>query len=187
MRKTWINRSRYYESLGRFNNRGEWRNHAKAVFEAFHGANQLQYVRRYSACILDAQESHACPSRDHRCERLEIQDHDELCCFPDGERLIISHPYIARQYFVGNEVWRGALRELAKWRDEVPTLSAVDGGLHRSWYYPGHARLVFIGTLQALSRVNLDYEVPTDTTPAEYHLTDDADDALEPRIGSPLD
>ena len=188
MGKAWTNSSRFYERHSRFEDR-EWIEYSRAVFEAFHKANPVQYARDYTPCILDIGEHHICPNRDLRCGKvgLQLQDHDELCCFADGEKLIVSHPYMAKRYIgidAWPNAWSAALQELTNWRSEIPTLSAMDAGMHRSWYSPGHSRLVFIGTLQALSRVNLDYEVPTDTAPAAYAcFLDDADEALEPHIG----
>ena len=86
-----------------------------------------------------------------------MQDHDNLCRFPDGEKIIISHPYV--------ELSENLMEEIRKLREEIPDLDARTGGTERSWFFPGHSHLIVIGSWENLNRVNLDYPVPTGTEP----------------------
>ena len=148
------------EGMSRSGCDAAWREHSKAVFEVFRNANpDLQYKDHHS-CVLDAQRKrHNCYTKNHGQLRGHSLDHDELCRFPDGEKLIISHPY-------PNGANDDFSEDLESWQREVPGIAIRTGGEQKSWYFPGHSSLVLIGTSDVLDKVNLDYEVPTDTEPA---------------------
>ena len=136
-----------------------WREHSEAVFEAFRNANpDIQYSNR-QGCVLDTHPNrHVCRTRNHHQLRGHPLDHDELCRFPNGSRLIISHPYphYDNDDFIG---------ELEGWKREAPSLTIKVGGPEKSWYFPGHSSLVVIGNNEALEKVNLDFQVSTGTEP----------------------
>ena len=136
-----------------------WRKHSEAVFEAFRNSNpDIQYNNRHG-CVLDTEpKRHVCQTRNHRALRGHPLDHDELCRFPDGSKLMISHPYPhwSNDDFIG---------ELEGWKREAPGLSIRVGGPEKSWYFPGHSSLVLIGNSAALERVNLDFQAPRGTEP----------------------
>lgn len=116
------------------------------TFELFrHQNSNLQYSSR-PACpreILDA--GHEC-SYEKGCFSFHpgLLDHHETARFPDGQHVIISHPYVDR-----SQSWPGKPEGLAV-RTSDP---------EQSWFNPGMTRLVLIGAPEALERVNLDYEV----------------------------
>ena len=137
-----------------------WRKHSAALFQAFREANpELQYRDR-RVCPLEAQE------KRHTCSRTTCHyqagghplDHDEICRFPDGAKLIISHPYPHGENDSFSE-------KLARWRIHVPDMEVRSGGAARSWYFPGRSHLVIIGQEKTLARVSLEYEMPARTGP----------------------
>ena len=136
-----------------------WRKHSEAVFEAFRNANpDIQYNDR-TGCVLDTQSKrHVCRTTHRHMLRGHPLDHDEVCRFPNGEKLIISHPYPHRD----NDDFIG---ELEEWKKQAPDLSIKLAGSDKSWYFPGHSSLVIIGNSETLDRVNLDFQVPTSTEP----------------------
>ena len=143
-----------------------WKEHSEAVFEAFGKANpDLQYGNKGEPCPLEiGQKPHRCYGSDYNLRtgiwtdnRVELQNHDNLCRFPDGEKIIISHPYV--------ELSENLMEEIRKLRGEIPDLDARTGGTERSWFFPRHSHLIVIGSRENLNRVNLDYPVPTGTEP----------------------
>ena len=135
-----------------------WRKHSEAVFEAFRKANpEIQYKETHPCLIELRRNRHQCYTRHHTPLRGDPLDHDELCRFPDGDKLIISHPYAREDDTFSTD--------LAEWQAEVPGTAAKNGGFNRSWYFPGHSTLVIIGKNEALDRVNLEFEIPADTAP----------------------
>ena len=143
-----------------------WKEYSEAVFEAFGKANpDIQYGERSEPCPLEVrQKPHRCYGADYNRRtgiwtdyRVELQHHDNLCRFTDGEKIIISHPYV--------ELRENLMEEIRKLREEVPDLDARTGGTERSWYFPRHSHLIVIGRRENLDRVNLDYPVPTGTEP----------------------
>ena len=140
-----------------------WRKHSQAIFDAFREANPEVQYRDHSACVMEVQQKrHSCPQKNHQTVRGALMDHDEICRFPDGEKFIISHPYLSREGPHADR-YTQALQEL---QAETPGVTATNAGPERSWYFPGHSSLVLIGMPAALDRVQLDFHMPTRTEPA---------------------
>ena len=132
-----------------------WRRYSREVFAAFRTANPgLLYRDDGTPCLMAIKSpSHMCPTKYQRCVTGDYPtfDHQELCRFPDGEKMVLSQPY-------GCDV-------LKDWDAKVRGLAATDAGKDKAWYLPGVANLVLIGREDVLARVRLDYDVPTGTMP----------------------
>ena len=135
-----------------------WRRYSEVVFGAFREANpEIQYRERHPCLVELRQERHQCYTLNHTPVRSGPLDHDELCRFPDGEKLIISHRYKSE-----DDTFH---EDLVKWQDQAPGVTARNGGYSRSWYFPRQSTLVIIGKAEILDRVNLDFAVPADSAP----------------------
>ena len=137
---------------------GPWHRHSQAVFQAFRANNPELHYRENNACIAGTvQRNHTCRARNHSPVRGLLLDHDETCRFTDGEKIIISHPYL-------DEAGDDPVETPEKWKElGVETRNA---GKDRSWYFPGHSSLVFVGKREILDRLTMDFPVPQDTAPA---------------------
>ena len=135
-----------------------WKEHARAIFEEFRKANpEIQYKNAHP-CPVELEKNHPQSyCRHNRGSRNQPLDHDEICRFPDGEKLIISHPYADE-----DETFP---IKMAEWHELVPGLRAANGGKSRSWYFPGSSTLLIIAKTDVLERVNLDFIAPTDSAP----------------------
>ena len=135
-----------------------WKKYAQAVFDAFREANPSLLYQLNPRCI-----GMAAPGR-HRCAKectgtnQRVMDHAELARFPDGARVIITHPYDM------DEAARE--KETRDAQDTLPGAVIRCGGKERSWYFPQHSSLTVIGQPEAVDRVNLDYQLPNGMEPA---------------------
>ena len=137
-----------------------WDRHSKALFEAFMKANPEVMFRDESlGCAGEIQPHHRCHTRTHKPLRGRPLDHAQLCRLPDGRRFIISQPYNDTALSADN------LKNIDRWKKQIPGLAWKDIGQKYSWYFPGNAYLIFIGEQDTLSALTLDYPVPTETNP----------------------
>ena len=131
------------------------REHAEAVFEAFRAANPSLLYQNDPRCIgMIDPGAHLCRQNGRRCgaRKPAVCDHDEMARFPDGETLLIAHPYQTDMF-----------GDLGECRQILPDAGIINGGREHSWYNPGMTELVIIGTPRTLSPVNLEYEAPPRT------------------------
>ena len=137
-----------------------WKQHSLDVFQAFRDANpELQY-KDDQACVMETEEKrHVCNRRNHGELRGEPLGHDEICRFPNGDKLIISHPYMRED--------QDYACTLSEWKAGMSDIAIRNGGEERSWYFPRHSSLLLIGRSCVLDRVNLDYPVPAQNEPTE--------------------
>ena len=136
-----------------------WMAYSEAIFEAFREANPYLLYKNHHPCVLEAQQRrHLCPNRSCQGTRGGPLDHDELCRFPDNEKIIISHPYTDGEHDEFS-------RDLEEWNEKLPGLAILTSGAERSWYFPRHSTLVIVGQQAVLQRINLNYPLPTGAEP----------------------
>ena len=137
-----------------------WRTHSQAVFQAFMEANPNLQYKDVDTCVIEVGEKrHICDIRTHSRIQGKSLDHHELCRFPDGQKIIISHPCQGAE---GNDF----RNDLEGWRGHVPSIDMLTLEPGKSWYLPGQSQLVIVGRREILERLNTGYPTPEEAIPA---------------------
>ena len=136
-----------------------WEKHSQALLKAFTGANPTVMFRTAPLkCVGEIEPYHRCPTKIHEAMTGMPLDHAQLCRFPDGQRFIISQPYLDDSEC--NDMMRTSI-----WRAQIPELRWLAIGKKLSWYFPNNTNLMLLGNFETLTALNLQYPTPITGSP----------------------
>ena len=136
-----------------------WKKHSQALLKAFTDANPTVMFRTAPLkCVGEIQPYHHCPTKIHEAMTGMPLDHAQLCRFTDGQRFIISQPYLDDSEC--NDMMRTSI-----WRAQIPELRWLTIGTKLSWYFPNNTNLMLLGNFETLNTLNLQYPTPITGSP----------------------